>query len=89
MTDHGYISVDLVDARSRVEAMESFAQMVCQAAKKGPAEGVITLLVAAVHITMRSGHSGTELSDVMEAGLKAAIAAAENWFGDEHKRKMN
>jgi hypothetical protein len=75
------------DMRSRVEAVETIVEMICRKAGTGPGDGVMILLIAAAHISMRcTEHSGSELDDIMGAGMMAAVTQAEEWFGDEDRR---
>lgn len=69
------------DPRSRVLAIENATQAICQSVNEDPADGVMALLTAAVHLSMKhSKKSVTEMAPIMAECLGHAIVAADDFF---------
>ncbi|GGA45857.1 hypothetical protein [Pelagibacterium lentulum] len=69
------------DPRKRVLAIEAAAKAVCQSAGEDPADAIMALMVAAVHMTMQ--HTDKPISEaslVMAKSLGHAIVAADDFF---------
>lgn len=69
------------DPRDRVLAIEAATKAICEAANQDPADGVMMLLTAAVHLATR--HSDKPVKDValaMASSLGYAIVAADDFF---------
>lgn len=72
---------DLKDPKSRILAVEAATKAICREAGEDPADGVMMLLTAAVHIATR--HSDKPVRDValsMATALGSAIVAADDLF---------
>lgn len=69
------------DPRQRVLAIEAAVKAICLEVDEDPADGVMMLLTAAVHIATR--HSDKPIADVakvMASALGSAIVAADDLF---------
>lgn len=69
------------DPRDRILALEAVTQSICRRTGHDPAEGVMMLLTAAVHLSMK--HSGKPVNTTAMAlaeALGAAIVSADQMF---------
>lgn len=72
---------DLASPKNRVLAIEAATKAICDQAGEDPADGVMMLLTAAVHIATK--HSDKPIRDValhMANALGNAIIAADDFF---------
>lgn len=70
-----------LDPRERVLAIEAAMQAICQNAGEDPADGVMALLTAAVHISMKQSKLPPgEMARVLANCLGHAIIAADDFF---------
>lgn len=78
ITINGNVSAD---PRSRVLAIEAVAQSICELHKLDPAEGVMMLLTAAVHIAAKhSEKPPAQLIPKLAEALGCATVAADDFF---------
>lgn len=69
------------DPRQRVLAIEAAAKAICQSAGEDPADAVMALMVAAVHIsTQHSDRPIQEVAHSMAESLGYAVVAADDFF---------
>lgn len=74
-------SGDLADPKNRILAIEAATKAICEQAGEDPADGMMMLLTAAVHIAVK--HSDKPIRDValhMAGALGSAIVAADDFF---------
>lgn len=72
---------DLTNPKNRILAIEAATKSICEQAGEDPADGVMMLLTAAVHIATK--HSDRPVRDValaMAESLGNAIVAADDFF---------
>lgn len=72
--------------RERVLAVEATAEGLSRSVGEDPADAILTLLVAAVHIAMQHGEE-TDIAAGMMSVIGNAVDAAERFFplsNDEH-----
>lgn len=72
---------DLADPKNRILAIEAATQSICEQAGEDPADGMMMLLTAAVHMAMKySGRSIPDTATHMANALGHAIVAADDFF---------
>lgn len=69
------------DPKSRILAIEAVTRAICERTGQDPADGVMMLLTAAVHLTNTySKRPISETGTVMASALGNAIVAADDFF---------
>lgn len=66
--------------QQRVRAVEAIVESICKQVGEDAADGVMVLLTAAAHITMRHAKDEEAALGSLPATLEDAITAATNWF---------
>jgi hypothetical protein len=69
------------DPKDRILALEAVTRSICEMTGQDPAEGVMMLLTAAVHLTNTySKRPISETAPAMATALGSAIVAADGFF---------
>lgn len=80
VTIKGSGDIDMKDPRTRVLAIEAATRSICEHAGTDPADAVMMLLTAAVHISRQMQKPGSNIEVTVAHALGAAIVAADDFF---------